>query len=109
MFNIINHFNKHTELNFSSLSVFVRLFGVTFYVNCYFVFIVSCNMVVSLTQSKRMQEPLLLCFFFVADVTCCAVECIRSSCAFENFGCYRHISTEEKLIMHFSYIVILII
>lgn len=61
-----------------------------------------CNMFISLTQSKRMQELLLFCFF-VADVTCCAAECTRSSCMFRNVACYRHISTEEKWSMHFSY------
>jgi len=58
-------------------------------------------MFISLTWSKGMQELLLLCFF-VADVTWCAVECTKSSCMFENFACL-HISTEEKWIMHFSY------
>jgi hypothetical protein len=30
MFNIVSHFNKRTELNFSVLSMVVKLFGITF-------------------------------------------------------------------------------
>jgi hypothetical protein len=100
IFNIISHFNKQTEFNFSLLSVVARLFGITFshtlrVVSCLVNLFLLCYVTCSVTQSKRMQELLLLCFF-VTDVTCFAGECTRSSCTFENFACYRHIYAEEK-------------
>lgn len=69
-------------------------------VNLFLLCYVTCSYL-WLTQ----RECRNFCFFvfLLLMLHVVAAECTRLSCTFENFACYRHISTEKKWIMYFSY------